>query len=209
VVCLAALTTLAGCSGSSSSKSSSAATTTAAATSSASSTTESTPAATTPTTTAAPTTTTTVATTAPAAPSGKGFTVTLPAGYKSDPSKASGIVTAFYLGPIAGNFHVNVNVTREPAPGISVQAAQKQAVAGIKKVLKISNLSAVAPLQLDGESALSYSFEDTQAGLHLKQGQVVVLHKGYAYVLTFTAPVAQFAAQSPKAGQLIKSLKFT
>jgi hypothetical protein len=143
-----------------------------------------------------------------AAASGRPFTVTLPAGYKSEPSKASGVVIAFYAGPIVGNFTVNVNVTQEPAKGLSVKTAQREAVAGIKKVLKITKLSGASPVKLDGESALSYSFEDTQGGLHFKQGQVVVLHKSLAYVFTFTAPVAQFDKQSPKAEQLIKSLRF-
>ncbi len=125
------------------------------------------------------------------------------------PSRASGVVIAYYAGPIVGNFPVNVNVVQEPAKGLTIQTAQKQAVAGLKKALKITKLSAVKSLKLAGEPALSYSFEDTQGGVHLKQGQVVVLHAGFGYVFTFTAPVAQFDKQSPQGAQLIKSLQFT
>lgn len=141
--------------------------------------------------------------------SGRPFTVKLPAGYKEDRAKESGIVAAVYLGPVADNFATNVIVTREAAHGLSVKAVQKLAVGSLKKGSQIRNLSSASDQKIDGEPALSYSFEDTQQGFKLKQGQVVVVHADYAYVITFTAPVSQFAKQQAKAVQLIKSLRFS
>lgn len=134
------------------------------------------------------------------------FTVTLPSGWTENRDRLTSRVVAFYTGPTVDGFPVNINVTREDVGRLDVQAYQRQAVAGLKSSLKITNLSAPDTTELDGEDAVRYTFEDTQQGVELKQGQVVVVHHGQGYVFTFTAPVDRFEANSAPAAAIITSL---
>lgn len=122
-----------------------------------------------------------------AAPDGS-FSVVVPAGWHEDRAFAQKYQLAeVYLGPSTNGFAANVNVVREAAGSLSLNQYLQQALTKLRRQLAVRNLSSPRSTTVDGEPALTYTFDDTQSGYSLRQAQVVVLHAGSAYVVTYTA----------------------
>lgn len=116
------------------------------------------------------------------------FSVQVPAGWHEDRSTASKYhVAEFYVGPVAGGFTTNVNVEVEDAGSLSLEQYVQQALTRLKGQLAITDQTKPDSTTLDGSAALGFAFSDTQGGVALQQAQLVSLHSGKAYVITYTA----------------------
>lgn len=144
-----------------------------------------------------------------ASPNGE-FAVVLPTGWRQDTAIAAKVkaVTA-YLGPVRNSFAANVNVVREAVPaGIDLEQYRAKSLAALRAAIPITNLTPDTKLQVDGDDALEYSFEDTQQGRQLMQRQTVVLHGSVAYTITFTATKPDFAASSAAGHSIVASWRW-
>jgi hypothetical protein len=137
------------------------------------------------------------------------FSVALPAGWTDATDKAAsfGAVTA-YLGPSDNGFATNVNVVRQQIGSVGVDQYANGTQQGVKSI-GATSVTDPAPLTIDGEDALEYSFSDKQAGRSLKQRQTVVVHNDVGYVITYTALPDAYDASRADADALIASWQWS
>lgn len=131
---------------------------------------------------------------------GSGYAVSLPPGWSDGTAQAKSGVSPInfdrvFLGPRTEAFTANVNVVRESAPastGLSqvVAAGRRQLQGGFGA----TNISTPAERTLDGERALSYTYDVSRRGKALRGQQVVALHGGVIYYATLTSAASAFDA---------------
>lgn len=142
------------------------------------------------------------------------FVAAIPAGFKNAvAAMQGGPINTLYLaaGPRRGGFTTNINVVRDSSAGVTdINAIVRAELSELKRVLpQVRPLSSPQPVTVGGEPARSvdYLYGSTTPALRLRQ--VMVAHRGWTYVVTYTAPATTFTADLPALAKVISSWHWT
>lgn len=148
---------------------------------------------------------------------GRGYRTTLPPGWRATGRAAlrqageSGGIDSLWRGHVGGGPSTNVSVAVAPVPGRNLDAVLRQVVADERlqarqpgSVFRIDSLRKGADSRIDGERARSIELRSTIRGRRLGQREVVTLHAGRLYRITFSAERARYDGD---AGQFDRTLR--
>lgn len=142
------------------------------------------------------------------------FVAVIPAGFRNATESAQGgpfNILYLAMGPRAGAFTSNINVVRGSSAGLTdIDAIVRDELRGIKRLLPDARpISSPEPVTVGGEPAreLDYAHGPTTQLLHVRQ--VIVEHRGWIYVITYTASSTTYAAGRPSLAEVISSWRWT
>lgn len=138
------------------------------------------------------------------------FVAAIPTGFKNELASAQGgPFNLLYLavGPRAGAFTANINVVRESSAGLTdINAIVRVEVKGIKRLLpEARTISSPQPATVDGEPARVIDYLNSSGAALLHVRQVIVEHRGWIYVVTYTASSTMYTANLSALTQVISS----
>jgi len=143
-----------------------------------------------------------------------GFRAVIPAGYSNGIATAAGKATEveyLAIGPRAGGFATNLTVFRAPASGQDVKAVADRALRQLAQrpsfLPKVSRLSSLRALTVDGESALAVGYV-AKLRKSTRHYQVFVVHGQWAYEINDVALPAQYAASLAHLDDVIRSWRW-
>jgi hypothetical protein len=129
----------------------------------------------------------------------------LPDGWTDGADRLSGIAITGYFGPVVDSFATNVNVVREPVPGLTLRQFLQATIQGVRATVNVQSLSPATARTVGGDPALEYSAVDQQVGRTLRQRQTLVIHGANGYVITFTALPDQYEVSVADADAILDS----
>lgn len=142
------------------------------------------------------------------------FVAVIPAGFRNATASAQGgpfNILYLAVGPRTRGFATNINVVRESAAGLTdLNAIVRDELKGLERLQPDTHpISSRASVPVDGAPArvLDYVHGPATQLLHLRQ--VIVEHRGWIYVITYTAPSSTYAASLPALAQVISSWHWT
>ena len=133
------------------------------------------------------------------------FSVLLPDGWTDGTDKVSGIALTGYIGPVIDGFAININVLRSPVGNLSLRMFLRATRSNLHRALQVTSMSPATPRLVDGTAAYEYSVIDQQAGRALEQRQTLIIREGSGYVITYSAPLSNYAFYRADADAIIDS----
>ena len=142
------------------------------------------------------------------------FVAAIPAGYRNELGTARGGPFNFlYLafGRRTGGFTTNINVVREPSDGTTdINTVVQIELKGVKRLLPDVRLtSSPQPATVGGEPAGVIDYLNNLGTRRLHVRQVIVEHRGWIYVVTYTAAPRAYTASLTALTQVISSWQWT
>jgi hypothetical protein len=146
--------------------------------------------------------------------SDRGFVAAIPAGFRNaTASTKGGPINILYLamGPRTGGLTTNINVIRASSAGSTdINAIVRTELKGLRLVLPDARrISTPEPVTVGGEPALAVDYLNGPATRRLHLRQVFVEHRGWTYVITYTASSTAYAASMPALAQVMSSWRWS
>ena len=141
---------------------------------------------------------------------GNGYTIKFPSGWEI--RKGTGMIDVYALSPLEDTqdkLQENINIITENVPqGMSAKEYIDLSIKNSKDALKGFNVVSRKEIAIDGQTGEQMVFEHVYEGTKIKAGQVIVINKGTAYVITLSTLPDTYAAYAPYLEAALKSMKF-
>lgn len=141
---------------------------------------------------------------------GSGYTVNFPSGWEI--SKNTDGMDGIAISPPENEkdtFRENIIIMLEDLPqGMTNKEYIDLSIDNSKKALGGFNVVSRKQITIDGQPGEQMVFEHVYEGTKIKAGQVIVINKGKAYIITLSAIPDTYAAYAPYLESVMKSMKF-
>jgi hypothetical protein len=135
------------------------------------------------------------------------FQTVIPPGFANKTAAFSGSAIRIELAvaePPAHGFAVNVAVVRERSATKNVAAVTQAAIAYERAETREYAFSTVQSLRIAGDPARAYDYLTTIDGKNVRQRQVLVIHDGWVYIVTYSAlNKSQYQGSLSALGQML------
>jgi hypothetical protein len=107
------------------------------------------------------------------------------------------------------NFRENISVAREIAPGLDLNQYSNLSIKGLVKLIKSAKFLSQESKVINANKAniIIYTYYNKEAGMDLKIKQYIFYKNGNGYIITCTAPTANFEKFSGTFDQVAQSFK--